>query len=74
MLSVIKQTVSSVLDRPSTDAEGDKGAQQERTTGELLHECQCCGTVYLNEEPHECSTCAEMTEAIAEDDPNTTAE
>ena len=50
---------------PDRDAPADGGRLE---SGRYVYECPGCNEVYLNEEPHRCSSCGETTAPVAGDD------
>lgn len=63
--------MTSMFEGRDTASVDERTQEPNRETGELLHACERCGEVYLNEEPHHCSRCDQLTVSIADEDAET---
>lgn len=47
--------------------ERDGNVESTNETGRLLHKCPNCETVYLHDQPHQCSNCDRLTVSVSDE-------
>ena len=69
-MTTILAQIGSMLNLPRFSQDDGAGPSTESsdTPGTLLHECPCCGEIYLSESPKECSSCEKTTVSIGGDE------